>query len=271
MRTQSKLMLGSAAFALLLGAMPVAPALAVSTVVDGYRYNLPAGSDKNLDGVRALIKASDAIGFTRRDADATMNCLGCVTPAMRYKGAGLYNGVDKSEVIIDFDYRFPGVRINTIAAGKESTIVAVKDLVWNESKMGVFASTSTEKPSDRMIPIYILPNAVVYLGQQVADKIKATTVAGITTMTIPMPTYNSEMKATLNTLGQPVKTEMTVGGKVYSGEFSDYTNDRMDMHVFGPQRIVFKVDGKTVTDLTMEYHWSNTYIVFPVPKEVAAK
>jgi hypothetical protein len=24
-------------------------------------------------------------------------------------------------------------------------------------------------------------------------------------------------------------------------------------------------------DLAMEYHWANTYIVFPVPKEVASK
>ena len=30
-------------------------------------------------------------------------------------------------------------------------------------------------------------------------------------------------------------------------------------------------DGKTVTDLNLEYHWTNTYIVFPVPKEVASK
>src|SRR5262245_61529356 len=103
------------------------PAWAVSTVVDGFRYNLPAGADKNLDAVRALIKASDAIGFTRRDADATMNCLGCVTPAMRYKGTGTYNG-EKAEVTMDLDYRFPGVRIWVNAGGKEASYVAVKEL-----------------------------------------------------------------------------------------------------------------------------------------------
>jgi hypothetical protein len=95
------------------------PALAVSTAVDGYRYNLPAGSDKNLDAVRALIKASDAIGFTRRDADATMNCLGCVTPAMRYKGTGTYNG-EKADVTMDFDYRFPASGFGSSPAARRT-------------------------------------------------------------------------------------------------------------------------------------------------------
>jgi hypothetical protein len=122
-----------------------------------------------------------------------------------------------------------------------------------------------------MIPIYIVPNAVVYYGQQVADKIKVQQVGQTRTLAIPMPMYNSELKAVLDFEGHPIKTEMAVGGKVYTGEFADYTNDRMDMHVYGPQRIVMKVDGKTVTDLAIEYHWSNTYIVFPVPKEVASK
>jgi hypothetical protein len=90
-------------------------------------------------------------------------------------------------------------------------------------------------------------------------------------LTIPMPMYNSEMKATLNFEGQPIKTEMVVNGKTWTGEYADYINDRMDMHVFGPQKFVIKVDGKPLMDLTMEYHWANTYIVFPVPKEVASR
>jgi hypothetical protein len=268
MRNRYILLAGAAAIAATFAG--AVPAFAVSTIVDGYRYDLPAGSDKNLDAVRALIKASDAMGFTRRAAVATMNCLGCITPAMRYKGTGTYNG-EKAEVTIDFDYRFPGVRIWTNVGGKDATYVAVKDLAWDESKPGVFAKTTTEKASDRMIPIYITPNAVIYYGQQVADKIKVQTTGQTRILTIPMPMYNSELKATLNFEGQPIKTEMTVNGKVYVGEFADYTNDRMDMHVFGPQRFAIKVDGKPMMELNMEYHWANTYIVFPTPKEVAAR
>ena len=197
-----------------------------------------------------------------------MSCLGCVTAAMRYKGSGTWMGTKVADVIIDFDYRFPGVRYNWVADGKNSGTVAVKDLTWDETKPGVFSKASTEKALDRMIPIYILPNAVVYFGQQVADKLKLQTVGAQRILTIPMPMYNSEMKATLDFEGHPIKTEMTVNGKVYSGEYADYTNDRMDMHVFGPQKIVMKIDGKTVTDLDVEYHWTNTYIVFPTPKEL---
>jgi hypothetical protein len=267
MRNRFKLLLGAAAMA--MAAAGTLPAFAVSTPVDGYRYDLPPGSQNNLDAVRALIKASDAMGYTRSGNDRSMNCLGCITPAMRYKGTGTYNG-EKAEVTLDFDYRFPGVRIWVNSGGKDTTYVAFKDLAWDESKPGVFAKTTTEKAADRMIPIYITPNAVIYFGQPVADKIKLETVGQTRILTIPMPMYNSEMKATLNFAGQPVKTEMRVNGKLYTGEFADYTNDRMDMHVFGPQKFAIKVDGKPLMDLTMEYHWTNTYIVFPVPKEVAS-
>ncbi len=38
----------------------IAPAGAVPINVDGYFYDLPAGSDKNLDAVRTLLTAGDA-------------------------------------------------------------------------------------------------------------------------------------------------------------------------------------------------------------------
>ena len=61
------------------------------------------------------------------------------------------------------------------------------------------------------------------------------------------------------------------GTKLYSGDYSNFTNDQMDYHVYGPHKIVQKVDGKVVTDLTLEYHWTIPYLVFPTPKELASK
>ena len=63
--------------------------------------------------------------------------------------------------------------------------------------------------------------------------------------------------------------EIAYGGKVYSGDYSGFSNDRMDYHVFAPHKIVQKIDGQVVTDLELEYHWTNPYMVFPPPAEVA--
>jgi hypothetical protein len=42
-------------------------------------------------------------------------------------------------------------------------------------------------------------------------------------------------------------------------------------HLFGPNHVVIRTDGKVTADLNVEWHWTNPYIVFPTPKEVATK
>jgi hypothetical protein len=79
------------------------------------------------------------------------------------------------------------------------------------------------------------------------------------------------MTASVDGNGYIVHTEFRYGGKLYAGDYSEFTNDKMDYHVMGPHRVVQKVDGKVVTDLTLEYHWVNPYVVFPTPKELAGK
>ncbi|MFO1184110.1 MAG: hypothetical protein U1E56_04920 [Bauldia sp.] len=272
---------GALASGLVALTMVTSPAWAVRTQVGRYFYDLPKDAlTTNEAAVRTLIEVSDAIGFTRNQplpgnppAGGPANCLGCLTPMFELKGSGMYNGVSNADVVITFDRRKPGVRADvTAAGGKARTVTVALDKVsWDETTPGVGAKASTETSLTRLLPIFLLPSEVVYSGIAAADKIKLTSSGSLRTLTIPVPLYNTNLIATIDRSGFPVKTEMTVGGKIYTGEYDEFDNDRMDNHVFMPSRIVQKMDGKVFTDLSLDYTWTNPYMVFQIPKEIASK
>jgi hypothetical protein len=77
--------------------------------------------------------------------------------------------------------------------------------------------------------------------------------------------------ATLDADGHPVHTQITLGGKVYTGDFDKFLNDRADNEVKFSHAVSIKLDGKPLADLELEWHQANPYLIFPVPKEVASK
>jgi hypothetical protein len=89
-------------------------------------------------------------------------------------------------------------------------------------------------------------------------------------MPLPKLGANVNLVATLNTDAQPVRTQIVLNGKTYTGEFDDFLADRMDMAVVFPHKVVLKVDGKEIGNLELNWHQANPYLIFPVPKEVAA-
>src|SRR5688572_3568164 len=91
----SKFFVGLIGGGVVLVASATIPSWAVQTVVDGHYYDLPAGADKNIDAVRTLIAASDALGMTRRGygcPGANLNCLGLITASHKYRASGTWNG-----------------------------------------------------------------------------------------------------------------------------------------------------------------------------------
>ncbi len=265
-------LLGSAA-AGLVAVLASSPAFAVKVAVDGYYYELVAGAEKNLDAVRALIKSSDAHGLTRNNGTGN-NCFACTIPSLELKGTGTYNGVANVDVVLDFDYRFQAIRADATskAADKARTVtVAARGLVWDEKTPGIFAKAGTTPALERLIPAYILPSAAIYFAGLATDKITVATAGANKVLTIPLPEYMTTLKATQDAKGFIVATELVWGGKTYTGEYSNFGNDHMDNHVFLPDRIIQKVDGKVLTDLTLEYHWSVPYMLFRAPAEIAAK
>jgi hypothetical protein len=258
-----------------------APVKYVKTDIDGYYYHLPEGAKNNLDAVRALIAAGNGMGMVRvatwqntiTEGDGSRPCIGCTTDAFEYRGSGLFDGKQVKAIRIHFDLRVPAARIDvTPAEGARTVSVAKGDVTWDEATPGVFKAASSVKAAERLLPVLLLPHTPIAYGGQVADKVKVATQAdGTRILTVPLPVLDTNMTAAINGNGQVFRTEFTYGGKVYVGEYSEFTNDHMDYHVFGPHRVVQKVDGKVVTDLQIERHWVNPYMVFPTPKELASK
>jgi hypothetical protein len=226
---------------------------------------------RNLDAVRALVDASDALGLTRNNGTG-MNCIGCTLPSFQLQGTGTFAGIEKATVRIDFDYRFQAIRADVTGPDEKRTVlVAARGKAWEESQPGIFAKASTQQALERLLPVYLYPSAVIYFGGQAADKLQVSTEGGLRVLTVPIPGYDTVIKAAITAKGFTTKTEMVWNGKTYTGEYSQFDNDRVDNHIFLPNRIIQKVDGKVMTDLTLEYHWGNPYMLFRVPNELAAK
>jgi hypothetical protein len=243
--------------------------------VDRFKYggNLVVGADKNLDAMRVLIKAADGIGMVRLQAG--MLVIGDTTNALRIDGNGTYNG-QKAHIVMDWDYRYPGVRLNVEATpGKPVITVAADKLAWDEKTQGVYGGAAQTTAVDRLVLAYLMPTGVILAGRDAADVMKLSRdERGRSVLTIPVPKLgqNVNLVATMTSDGQPIRTQIVLNGKTYTGEFDDFTNDRMDYLMKFPHTVALKVDGKPLLDLTVDWHHVNPYTAaFPVPKEVAAK
>src|SRR5665213_2481966 len=158
------------AFADALGAKPVA--------IDGYKYGggLAVGADMNLEAVRVLIKTADAMGQLRDNqyGGSTYLVIGDTTNAMRMVANGIWNGL-MAHVVIDWDLRVPGVRIDVQSPdGKAHTDVEVADgkLAWDESSPGIYKGPALTSAQERLVIAYLMPSGVVLAGRDAADKIK---------------------------------------------------------------------------------------------------
>jgi hypothetical protein len=135
----------------------------------------------------------------------------------------------------------------------------------------VFLRAGATPAADRLLPLWLLPPFVIHEGADMAGSIKlADKGGGLRELTIPVRRYNSELKATVNAKNEVVHTEMTVGGRLYSADLSDYQGDSMEYHVYFPHRVVEKVDGAVIADLRLSDHIPGTYTVWPVPAELKA-
>jgi hypothetical protein len=250
--------------------------------IDGFIYGgmLPIGADKNLDAMRVLIKAADSLGQLRDNqygANPTFGyylVIGDTSLAMRVDADGTWNGA-KAHVVIGWDYRIPGVRLDvTSADGKNRAItVAAGGLAWDEKTPGIFGGQATTSVSDRLVVPYLMPTAVAVLGRDAAPTIKLSKNGARSMLTIPVPKLGPgiNLEATLDAEGHPVHTSIAYNGHTYTGDFSDFLSDRMDFMVMFSHQVSLKVDGKEMANLELNWHQADPYLVFPVPKEVATK
>jgi hypothetical protein len=245
---------------------------------EGFYYGgqLPVGAEKNADALRVLIKASDALGQLRGNqyGGSTYLVLGDTSAAMRINADGTWNG-KSAHVVLDYSWRDPGVRLDvTYADGKREITVAAIDKAWDEKTPGVYAGQAKTSFNDRMMVPMLLPAAVVELGKDAADIIKASKDDRLrTVLTIPLPTLGAgvNLVARLDSEGRPVHTEIAYNGRTYTGDFDDFLPDRTENLVYSPHHIIFAVDGTKFAELEVNWHQTNPYLIFPVPSEVASK
>jgi hypothetical protein len=271
--------LAATAFVATASALPPGEMLGAKPItVDGFKYggNLPVGADKNLDALKVLIKSADSMGQLRDNqyGGSLYLVLGDTTNAMRINAEGTWNG-QKSHVVLDWDYRVPGMRLDvTSPDGKARTIqVAAADKAWDEKTPGVFAAKASNSVAERLVIPYLMPSAVILAGRDAADVMKLSKdEKGKQVLTIPVPKLGTgvNLVATLDADGHPVKTTIALNGKTYTGEFDEFLADRMDMAVNFSHHVVLKVDGKEIANLELNWHQANPYLIFPVPKEVAS-
>ena len=255
-------------------AAPAAPPVAATAplppgviVIDGYKYALPESAKANLDATRALIAVSDALGATRDNSygGATHVVLAGTLDGWEYTGTGTMGG-QPAKVVFGVDYRFPAIRMDITRGTAREVIVASGDLAWDESKPGVYSGPAKTSVQERLVQGYLLPGAVVTFGRQAVDKIKLGNKNGLRELTIPVAKMGTDLRATIDAASHVVHTEMTVGGKVYSADFSgNWTNDGLDWHIYFPSKIVLKTDGAVTADLNVTEHWANPYLIWPVP------
>jgi hypothetical protein len=245
--------------------------------IDGFKYGgqIPVGTEKtNLEVLKVLVEVADAMGQLRDNqyGGSTHLVLGDTTPSKRIVGEGTWNG-EKVTLRMDWDYRIPGVRIETTKANKSVDIqVAAGRLAWDEKTPGVYGKAAATSANERLVLAYLMPSGVVTAGREAADKVKLSKNGAREVLTIPVPQLGgANLIATLSYDHRPVLTEITLGGKKYTGEFGEFLGDRGDYEVKFPRQISLKVDGKPLADIVLEYHHTNPYLIFPVPKEVAAK
>jgi hypothetical protein len=264
MGSRAKRLVASLAALIALAGGPAWAQRAVQMEIDGIPYLLPAGAAKNVDAVKVLIAAAEAQGMIRN----IVRIVGDSAMMVQYRATGTMAG-EKVSLTVGLDYRLPAVRMDVTHADKTREItVASGDLSWDEVTPGVFKQAGKTSAAERLMPLWLLPPFIIHEGALHPETIKITTRDGMREISVPLERYKTELKATLNAANQVIHTEMAVGGKLYTADFSAYETDPMPYHVFFPHKIVEKVDGAVVADLTLSEHLANPYLVWPIPQQL---
>jgi hypothetical protein len=250
---------------------------------EGYKYGgmLPVGADKNPDALRILIRAANSLGQMRDNqyqADPKVGgyylVLGDTSLAMRIDGDGTWNG-QKAHVVLDWDYGTPGIRLDVSTdGGKTHQIqVAANNLAWDEKSPGVYSGPAQTSVQERLILAYLMPSEAMLELRDGLLSAKASKAGArdVTTVAVPRLGAGVNNVITFDADGHPVHSEIALNGHTYTGDFDEFLADRMDMAVNFSHHVVLKVDGKETANLELNWHQVNPYVIFPVPKEVAAK
>ena len=235
--------------------------------------------------------AADALGMLRGvDEEDSLSTI-------QYEGAGVVYLADRpfrpdapwpalklTRYKAGINYDVPGMRADfdrTNPAGQAAQRyiqVVGETFAWNEAQPGMNATPAQGTFNERLLQLWMTPPGVVKAARQAGAAVKVTTERGAIVITTPVPGLpGTSMKATVNAenLIERVETSIThpvLGNTIIETTYSDYKDLGGELYpsdVLYPTRIVQKMGGHTVLDLTItKGNTYNPYVVFPVPENV---
>jgi hypothetical protein len=220
------------------------------------------------DGRAVLTEAAKALGMVRglERSLTIVNMFEYTASGTVADSAGALSEVKR--ITASFDYVIPAARVDVerLSAGERTIEVAAASLAWDEEKPGTYLRPAGTSAAERLKLIWLLPHAVILAGAKAPDKVAVTEKSGQRELTVPLPT-GVDAKGVLDAAGLITRVEIKIGAQLFTGDYSDY-NDFQGYGVMFPTRIVQKVDGRTIADLTVTEALANPYMIFPPPKEL---
>jgi hypothetical protein len=219
-------------------------------------------------GRAALTEAAKALGMVRglERSLTIVNMFEYTANGTLADSGGAPNEVKR--ITAAYDYVIPAARVDVekASAGQRTIEVAAGSLAWDEETPGIYLRPAGTPAAERLKLIWLLPHGVILAGAKALDKVAVAEKSGQRELSVPLPT-GVEAKGVLDAAGLMTRVEIKIGAQLFSGDYSDY-KDFQGYGVMFPTRIVQKVDGRTIADLTVTEALANPYMIFPPPKEL---
>jgi hypothetical protein len=221
-----------------------------------------------------LTEAASALGMVRG-----LNRALDMVNMFEFTAHGTMAGPDGTQqqvtrITAGFDYVIPAARVEIEKMLPDGTTlpsieVAAGALAWDESTPGVFLRPAGTPAAQRLKLIWLFPHGVILAGAKTLDKVKVTQRSGMNELSVTSPD-GTEFKGLLDEKNLMTRVEARIGTEVFSADYADY-QDFQGYGVMFPSRIVQKIDGRIVADLTVTEALANPYLIFPPPKELVQR
>lgn len=248
----------------------VAGGLAMAVATPPALQAQPVAATRPLPGTdptKVLFEMQDGLGLLRgleqSDSVARVEYWGTGTLVRNGKPARL------SAFKVSLNYETPGMRFDFTSSGQREIQVVAGRSAWNEDTPGGNAVATADAAAERRLLLWLTPIGIAKAAAKAGDALKVTIEGGKTMVSFPVD--GSQVRATLNALFEPELVEAHLGNVAHTLSYADYgeQNDNARADVYLPKRILHKVNGATVMDLTVAHsNTYNPYVVMPIPANV---
>lgn len=220
------------------------------------------------DPAKVVFEMQDALGLLRgleqSDSVARVEYWGATGSITRN---GKPSRITAFKVSLSYDP--PGMRFDVTRDGVREIQVVADGFAWNEATPGGVAEPMPSAVADRRLQLWLTPIGLAKAAALAGEAVTVTHENGKTVAFFPVEGVS--VRVTLNALFQPEVVEATLGEAKHTLLYTEYgeLNDNAKADVYLPRRLVHKVGGATVLDLTVAHsNTYNPYVVMPVPKNV---